>query len=157
MRAGISGAALLLASATPRIESYMKARAGVYKLIEMNSRVKGLNLPAMSIVDMKREFVRGNRSLISAELHADIERVLKRGEQALLFLNRRGYASSLLCPSCGHVRMCPSCDMPLKYHKSKEALVCHYCGREYPFKRECPECGEKFTRLTGMGTERVME
>lgn len=155
MRAHLAGATLVLASATPRLESYMKAKLGIYALVEMPQRARGLLLPEVFVVDMKREFMNGNRGLVSGALHRAIGETLERGEQALLFLNRRGFASSVVCPVCGHVRMCSHCDVPLKYHKSEEALLCHYCGRTFPFARACPDCGEPFPVLAGVGTEQA--
>ncbi len=157
MRSHLDGATLVLASATPLIEDYMKAKLGIYELIEMPDRVMNLLLPEMTVVDMKKEFLRGNRSHISGELYRALQETLERGEQALLFLNRRGYASSVICPSCGHVRMCPHCDVPLKYHKANGSLLCHYCGRSFAFSKNCPECGEPFSKLMGTGTEQVEE
>ena len=154
----ISGGTLVLASATPTIEDYMKAQLGIYDLVEIKHRVSGIQLPAIEVVDMKKEYVGGNASVISSRLHGAIEDVLKKGEQAVLFLNRRGYASSVICPSCGHVRMCTHCDIPLKYHKNDGMLHCHYCGRNFPLQqRACPNCGEPFYKLAGTGTERVEE
>lgn len=157
IRAHMNGALLVLASATPRIESYFKAKLGIYQLVELRERVNGLRLPRMEIVDMKREFVLGNRSILSGRLHDALAETLARGEQAILFLNKRGYAASVLCPTCGHVKMCTRCDVPLKYHKSQNALVCHYCGRTFPMSRVCENCGEPFAVLTGAGTEQVAE
>lgn len=157
MRSHLSGATLVLASATPLVEDYMKARLGIYDLVRMPERVRGLLLPSMQIVDMKKEFLRGNRSLLSGSLYRAMEETLARGEQALVFLNRRGYASSVVCPTCGHVRMCAHCDVPLKYHKGENRLVCHYCGRSLPFSKTCPECGEPFSKLAGTGTEQAEE
>ena len=155
IRVYLNSAVLVLASATPLIEDYMKAKMGVYELIEMPERVRGLNLPETKIVDMKREFVKGNRTSISGELYQEIDGILKRGEQALLFLNRRGYSGSVHCPACGHVRKCSHCDIPLKYHKDKNALVCHYCGRMFPFSNICPDCGDPYVRLVGVGTQQL--
>ena len=157
MRSHLSGATLVLASATPLVEDYMKAKLGIYDLVRMPERVRGLLLPSMQIVDMKKEFLRGNRSLLSGPLYRAMEETLARGEQALVFLNRRGYASSVVCPTCGHVRMCAHCDVPLKYHKAENRLVCHYCGRSLPFSKTCPECGEPFSKLAGTGTEQAEE
>ena len=157
IRSHLNGATLVLASATPRMESYMKAKLGIYDLIEMPKRVNGLPLPVMQVVDMKREFVRGNQSVISGLLYRELGEVLEKKEQALLFVNRRGYASSVICPSCGHVRLCSHCDVPLKYHKAQEALVCHYCGRSVPFTKTCPVCQEPYALLAGVGTEQVEE
>lgn len=155
IRVYLNSSVLVLASATPLVEDYLKAKMGVYELIEMPQRVRGLDLPKTQIVDMKREFIKGNRTAVSAELYREIDGVLKRGEQALLFLNRRGYSGSVHCPACGHVRKCSHCDIPLKYHKDKNALVCHYCGRMFPFSNICPDCGDPYVRLVGVGTQQL--
>lgn len=157
MRASISGASVVLASATPLVEDYAKAELGIYQLVELPSRVAGRPMPPITLVDMKREFLRGNRGMLSLALQQEIAGVLDRKEQGLLFLNRRGYASSVLCPSCGHVRMCTHCDVPLKFHKNDNLLHCHYCGRTFPLSQECPDCGEPFYKLSGTGTERIEE
>ena len=107
--------------------------------------------------DLSLIHIWGNRSLLSGPLYRAMEETLARGEQALVFLNRRGYASSVVCPTCGHVRMCAHCDVPLKYHKGENRLVCHYCGRSLPFSKTCPECGEPFSKLAGTGTEQAEE
>ena len=160
MRSHLCKATLVLASATPLVEDYMKAQMGIYRLIELPERIGGLSLPDITVVDMKKEFVRGNRTPVSGALHQALSGVLARGEQALLFLNRRGYASSVVCPSCGHVRMCARCDVPLKYHKTQGGggrLLCHYCGRVYPLEAACPECGQGFVKLAGVGTQQLEE
>lgn len=157
MRMQISGGTLVLASATPTIEDYMKAQLGIYDLVEIRHRVSGIQLPAIEVVDMKKEYVGGNTSVISSRLHGAIKDVLKKGEQAILFLNRRGYASSVICPSCGHVRMCTRCDIPLKYHKHEGCLMCHYCGRTFPFSNVCANCGDSHCVPMGVGTEQLEE
>lgn len=155
MRSSITNCVLVLASATPRIESYMKARLGIYELISMPERVRGLMLPDIRIVDMRDEILRGNKSVISGELYAAMKQTLERGEQALLFLNRRGYSASVQCTSCGNVVMCSHCDIPLKYHRAQNAMMCHYCGRAFPFSKVCDKCGKPFVKLVGVGTELV--
>lgn len=155
LRCHLSNATLLLSSATPLVEDYMKAKLGIYRLLLMEERVRGLSLPNVTVVDMRREFVKGNRSLISVPLKAALKEILSRKEQALLFLNRRGYAGSVLCPSCGAVRKCPHCDVPLKLHRSKNGLVCHYCGRVFPYNPVCPVCGEPSAKLISAGTEQL--
>ena len=155
IRRDLNDCVLVLASATPRIESYMKAEYGIYELVEMPERVRGLMLPEIKVVDMRTELMEGNKSVISGALYAALKRTLEKKEQAMLFLNRRGYAASVQCAACGAVEMCTHCDIPLKYHKSKGMLVCHYCGRTFPFTKECKTCGEPFMRPVGMGTEKV--
>lgn len=155
MRCSLMDAVLVLASATPRIESYMKAQLGIYELVSMPERVRGLMLPEMQIVDMRNEILRGNQSVISGALFNAIRQTLEKGEQALLFLNRRGYSASVQCTACGHVQMCTHCDVPLKYHKAQNAMMCHYCGRSFSFSRVCPKCGKPFVKMVGVGTELV--
>ncbi|MGI6664108.1 MAG: replication restart helicase PriA [Christensenellaceae bacterium] len=157
MRSRMWGGILLLGSATPLIEDYAKAQLGIYKLLELPERVGETALPKIQVVDMKKEYMRGNRSLVSGALQQALSEVLEKKEQALLFLNRRGYASGLVCTACGHARMCSHCDIPLKYHKGEQALVCHHCGRKFPLTNVCPACGEPFMRLAGAGTQKVEE
>lgn len=157
MRCKIAGSPLVLASATPLIEDYAKAELGIYQLLEMPERIGNLPLPTMHIVDMKEEFQKGNRGPISGFLYRALEQTLAQKKQAMVFLNRRGYASSVVCPSCGNARMCTHCDLPLKYHKESGQLLCHYCGRAFSASNVCPVCGEPFMRYTGMGTEKIQE
>ena len=157
IRAKMNGCPLVLASATPLIDDYFKSEIGMYERIEMKHRVASLPLPDMEIVDMRQEFQRGNRSIVSAALRKELGDVLARGEQAMIFLNRRGYSSSLICPSCGEVIKCPHCDLPLKYHKDRNDLLCHYCGRAFRVPAACPSCGEKALSFSGTGTEKAVE
>ena len=155
IRSDINNCVLVLASATPRIESYMKAEYGIYDLIEMPERVRGLMLPEIKIVDMRNEVMNGNASVISGALYNAVKETLAKKEQVMLFLNRRGFAASVQCAACGAVEMCTHCDIPLKYHREKDKLVCHYCGRTFDYSRNCRSCGEPFMRRVGIGTERV--
>ena len=155
MRSSLTESVLVLASATPRIESYMKAKLGIYELVSMPERVRGLMLPEMQIVDMRSEILRGNKSVISGALYNALKETLEKGEQALLFLNRRGFSASVQCTACGHVQMCTHCDVPLKYHKTQNAMMCHYCGRSFAFSKVCPACGKPFVKMVGVGTELV--
>ena len=157
MRCKMAGAPLVLASATPLVEDYAKAKMGIYELLEMPERIGKLPLPEMQIVDMKREYQRGNRGPVSGALYQAIRQVLAEKKQAMVFLNRRGYASSLVCPSCGEARLCTHCDLPLKYHKELDKLLCHYCGRTFAASTVCPACGAKGMRYTGIGTEKMQE
>lgn len=155
IRSDINNCVLVLASATPRIESYMKAEYGIYELLELPERVRGLMLPDIKVVDMRNEIMNGNKSVISGALYSAIKDTLAKKEQIMLFLNRRGYAASVQCAACGAVEMCTHCDIPLKYHRSKGMLVCHYCGRTFKYTKECKTCGEPFVRQIGIGTEKV--
>lgn len=148
---------LLLGSATPSVVSYQRAKEGIYKLIEMNTRYNAVELPEMSIVDMRQELRKGNRSIFSDKLYQSMEEHLESGEQVILFLNRRGYSSSISCKDCGNTLMCPDCGISLTYHKKENAAVCHYCGRHFDIPKECPKCSSKFIKFIGVGTEQVEE
>ncbi|MBF1169384.1 MAG: primosomal protein N' [[Eubacterium] sulci] len=148
---------LLLGSATASIVSYQRAKEGIYKLIEMNTRYNAVELPDMSIVDMRQELRKGNRSIFSDKLYQSMDEHLQNGEQVILFLNRRGYSSSISCKDCGNTLMCPDCGISLTYHKKENAAVCHYCGRHFDIPKECPECSSKFIKFIGVGTEQVEE
>lgn len=151
------GGVLLLGSATPSVVSYQRAKEGIYKLIEMNTRYNAVELPEMSIVDMRQELRKGNRSIFSDKLYQSMEEHLESGQQVILFLNRRGYSSSISCKDCGNTLMCPDCGISLTYHKKENAAVCHYCGRHFDIPKECPECSSKFIKFIGVGTEQVEE
>ena len=148
---------LLLGSATPSVVSYQRAKEGIYKLIEMNTRYNAVELPEMSIVDMRQELRKGNRSIFSDKLYQSMEEHLESGQQVILFLNRRGYSSSISCKDCGNTLMCPDCGISLTYHKKENAAVCHYCGRHFDIPKECPKCSSKFIKFIGVGTEQVEE
>lgn len=154
-RAEQSGAVLVLASATPSVESYYKAQTGEYTLIEMTSRYNMNKMPEISVVDMRSELARGNRGMLSSKLYGEISENLKRSEQTILFLNRRGFSTFVSCRSCGFVPQCPHCNISLTYHKFGNLLKCHYCGYSIPNYTFCPECGSKYIRYFGGGTQRV--
>ncbi len=156
-RAGRENAILLLGSATPSIYSFAMARKGEYVLLEMPRRINGRDLPAVYIADMRKELSLGNRSIFSAVLKERLRRAVKSGQQAILFLNRRGYASSVTCRSCGATVKCPRCDVAMAYHKSDGLLHCHYCGETVPLPRKCPVCGSESIRTVGIGTQKVEE
>ncbi len=161
-RAEYHGAVMLLGSATPSISTYMKVMPGVrpwnkLTLIEMNERVKGRALPEVEIVDMREELVQGNKSIFSAALVREMQDCLDQGHQAILFINRRGYSTFVSCRSCGHVEKCDQCDVSLTYHMADDTLRCHYCGAEKKPPKICPECGSKFIRFFGTGTQKVEE
>ena len=153
---------LILGSATPSVISYERAREGVYKLIELKKRFNETLLPEVRIVDMKAELRRGNRGIFSSALAAEMETTLEKGEQVILFMNRRGYSTYVQCRDCGETLKCPECGITLVYHKNAGrnghgAAVCHYCGRSYDVPSECPECGGRELRYMGTGTEKVQE
>ena len=155
-RARLSGAKIILGSATPSIESYYNALNGDYELVEIADRVNKRAMPKFDVVDMKREVKGGNQSVISGYLKDEIETCLSDGNQAILFLNRRGFASFYQCEECGYVCKCNNCDVSLTYHKDEHALKCHYCGQKYVVPRLCPECNGKHFKRGGVGTETVV-
>jgi len=156
-RAGNEGATLLLASATPSILSFAKARRGDYTLLEMPHRVGNRPLPHVEVVDMRREIENGNRSVFSSLLQQKLRDCMARGEQAMLLMNRRGYNSFVSCRSCGLTMKCPNCDVALTYHLTAGdgRLHCHYCGYMTDTPTTCPECRSKYIRFFGAGTQKV--
>ena len=149
---------VVLGSATPSVESYFYAQKDFYNLCELNNRAKkGAFLPDTEIVDMRDELIMGNVSIFSRELREAIEEKLKNKEQIILFLNRRGFSNFISCRSCGEVIKCDDCDISMTYHKAKNRLICHYCGKTKPLPRVCPSCGSKFIKQFGVGTQRVEE
>ena len=147
---------VLLGSATPTIESYARAKKGYYKYLELNKRVNDKPLPKVVIVDMKDEIKKGN-FIFSSILRDAINDRLRKKEQVMILLNRRGYSNYLSCKSCGYVFKCPNCDITLTYHKTSGMMRCHYCGYAKPNKDICPSCGEKAIREIGSGTEKIEE
>ncbi|MDW4027108.1 primosomal protein N' [Staphylococcus saprophyticus] len=148
---------LILGSATPSLESFARAEKGVYELLSLPNRVNQQALPEVEIVDMREELNSGNRSMFSNQLRDAIQQRLDNQEQIVLFLNRRGYASFMLCRDCGHVPQCPNCDISLTYHKSTDQLKCHYCGHQEVPPNQCPNCESEHIRQMGTGTQRVEE
>ncbi|WP_436938549.1 primosomal protein N' [Staphylococcus xylosus] len=148
---------LILGSATPSLETYARAEKGVYELLSLPNRVNQQALPEIEIVDMRTELSSGNRSMFSEQLRKAIQQRLDKKEQIVLFLNRRGYASFMLCRDCGHVPQCPNCDISLTYHKSTDQLKCHYCGHQEAPPNKCPNCESEHIRQVGTGTQRVEE
>ncbi|MEA5051108.1 MAG: primosomal protein N' [Oscillospiraceae bacterium] len=155
-RARETGAHLLLASATPSVESYYKAQTGVYNLVSLDERYGSMPLPAVRVVDMRSELLAGNSHHISQYLADQIALRLSRGEQCILLLNRRGYRTISMCRSCKKIVKCDSCDTPLVLHKSTGTYVCHYCGRQYPLRETCDACGGPLLH-TGVGTQKMEE
>lgn len=160
-RAKMCGASVLLGSATPSVEAYQKALDGEYELMSLTKRAReNAELSRVTVVDLRNELKNGNKSMFSSHLKKAIESRLKNGEQTMLFINRRGYAGFVSCRSCGHVFICPHCDVSLTIHDSKtarERLVCHYCGHEQKKPEKCPECGSAFIAGFGVGTQKVEE
>ena len=154
--ARLHGASVFLGSATPSLDSYYRARQGRYRLFTLNERLTGGELPVVYVEDLRKELKEGNRSIFSARLGALLQDRLERGEQSMIFLNRRGYAGFVSCRMCGHVMKCPHCDVSLSEHKNG-TLVCHYCGFTQPAVKLCPECGSKYILGFRAGTEQIEE
>ena len=148
---------VILGSATPSLESYARAQKGVYELLVLEKRAKNQPLPTVHIVDMREELRTGNRSMFSVQLADAIRERLERKEQVVLFLNKRGYSSFVLCRDCGTVMQCPNCDISLTYHRSSEMMKCHYCGYDEQVPHTCPECESEHIRFFGTGTQKVEE
>ncbi len=147
---------VVLGSATPSVETFYRAEQGVYRLVELPGRI-GASLPPVEIIDLRTELHTGNTSIISRRLQEELESVLSKGQQAILFLNRRGAASCVLCRDCGFVSQCDRCDIPLTYHSTERILLCHYCGRKSKMLQFCPTCNSSGIRYFGLGTEKVQD
>lgn len=153
-RARLEGAHVVLGSATPSLEAYHRCKTGEYALFLLNSRYQEARLPQVYSVDMREELKMGNRSILSRKLQEAMEIRLKKGEQIMLFLNRRGYAGFVSCRSCGHVMKCPHCDVSLTVHNNG-SLVCHYCGYRTAVVNQCPECGSPYIGGFRAGTQQI--
>lgn len=148
---------LVMGSATPSVVSYERAREGIYRLIEMKERYNQNPLPKLELVDMREELKAGNRTVFSDRLYRKMEETLEKGQQIILFLNRRGYSTFVSCRECGKVMECPECGISLTYHKKENMGICHYCGKRFPIPKSCPECGSTYIKYFGSGTEKVEE
>ncbi len=155
--AKLTGALLLMGSATPDLESYYRAQNGEYRLVELTERTKGSHLPKSTIIDMRQELEAGNRSPFSKALQEAISENLQKKQQTMLFLNRRGYATFVSCRSCGEALVCPECNITYTYHAKENTLLCHYCGREAAVPQHCPACGSPYIRYFGTGTQKIEE
>ncbi len=150
-------ALLLLASATPSVESYSLAKSGKYGLVTLRNRYGNAVLPEVLTVDMRSELAAGNTGILSRRLNEELRLTLEQKKQAILLLNRRGHNTYVSCPACGHVMTCPNCSISLTYHSANHRLMCHYCGRSEPAVSECPSCKNKKLRFSGAGTQRADE
>jgi len=157
-RAEADNAVLLLASATPSVSDYYKAKTGEYKLFEMHKRYNDMSLPEVQVVDMRGELLNNkNRSPLSFALQREIIKNLENKSKTILFLNRRGYSTFVSCRECGYVVNCPDCSIALTYHKKNDNLVCHYCGYTTENISICPECSSKYVKYFGTGTQKIEE
>lgn len=161
-RAMMNKGVLLLGSATPSIQTYMRAMPGVrpenrLTLLELNKRVMGRALPECEIVDMRREFEMGNKGIFSGKLVSEMKKCLENGKQAMLFINRRGHSTFVSCRACGHVEKCDECDVSMTYHQSDGNMHCHYCGKVLAPPKKCPACQSRFIKFFGAGTQKVEE
>ncbi len=148
---------LVCGSATPSIVTAYRAEQGIYRKLMLTERYNRVSLPEVEVVDMRQELRNGNKSMISQTLYDEIGENLKNGKQIILFLNRRGYSTFISCRECGTVLECPHCGISLTYHKENDRARCHYCGHEIVPPKMCPECGSKYIRYFGVGTEKVEE
>lgn len=155
-RARLEQASVVLGSATPSLEAFYRCRKGEYRLLELKARAAAGRLPEVYVADMREELKKGNRSILSDRLRALMKDRLKKGEQTMLFLNRRGYAGFLSCRSCGHVVKCPHCDVSLSSHRNGK-LICHYCGYEQSAVTTCPACGSRHIGGFRAGTQQIEE
>lgn len=148
---------LVLGSATPSIETFYKAKTGVYNLVEMPIRVNQKPMPQIEIVDMCNQFKLGNKTILSSTLLEKLEETIKSDNQAILFINRRGFSSYLMCRECSYIPKCTECDANLVYHKSDNMLKCHYCGKKFRTLTKCPECNSDSIKLGATGTQQIVE
>lgn len=147
---------LLLGSATPDINTYYKAiESKKIELLKLTKRANQSSLPEVTIVDLKQELANGNRSCLSVKLYQSIEENLKQKRQTILFLNRRGYSTFIMCRNCGYTVKCKNCDISLTYHSHEKKLKCHYCGYEEELVKVCPECHSDKIRYFGTGTQKL--
>ena len=156
-RAELNSASLVLGSATPSLISYHHAMVGDYQLLEMKERINKRELPPLKIIDMGNEIREGNTGVFSYALKEALIKTVNEGNQAMLFINRRGYASFMMCKKCGFVAKCTDCDVSLVYHKYENVLKCHYCGNRYKVFTQCPECGNETLSTGAIGTQRVVQ
>ena len=156
-RARLSNCSLVLGSATPSLISYHEAMSHSYQLLEMKERINKKELPPLKIIDMGTEVLNGNTGIFSTALKNALIKTIEEGNQAMLFINRRGYSSFLMCKKCGFVAKCSACDVSLVYHKYDNSLKCHYCGNRYKVFTECPDCGNTELSTGAVGTQRVVQ
>lgn len=146
---------VVLGSATPSLESFARAQKKVYHLLSLPTRMNNQTLPSVEIIDMREELRNGNRSMFSRKLFEMLKDRIEKGQQTVLFLNKRGHSSFVMCRDCGYVMNCPNCDISLTYHRVNEQMKCHYCGYESHVPKQCPECSSDYIRYFGTGTQKV--
>lgn len=146
---------LLLGSATPDLRTYEQAKKGKITLLQLTKRANQSQLPKIEIVDLKQELANGNRSMLSRNLYHAIEENIQKKEQTILFLNRRGYSTFVMCRECGYTVKCKNCDITMTYHQQQNKLKCHYCGQEENIVTVCPQCGSAKIRYFGTGTQKL--
>ena len=156
-RAKHNNCSLVLGSATPNIETFYKTNTGEYKIIELTKRINNKEMPHIEIVDMCKEFRSGNTTPFSSDLINNLKNVVDNKKQGILFINRRGFSSFLMCRDCGYIPKCEDCDVSLVYHKFDNEMKCHYCGKRYRVLTRCPNCSGDNIKLGGVGTERIVE
>ena len=156
-RAKYNSCPLILGSATPSISSYYNTQIGKYKLLELPTRVNGKDMPKIQIVDMLSEIRNGNNGIFSNALKDELYSCVEQNKQTMLFLNRRGYTSFMMCRHCGYVAKCSDCDVSLVYHKVEDKLKCHYCGKRFKALTKCPQCGSAEIKQGAIGTQRVVD
>lgn len=156
LRAQYNRCKLILGSATPAVETYRRAKEGEFQLIALKNRINARPMPKIGVVDMRREVRRGNATPFSSLLREKLEGCLADGNQAILFLNRRGYSQTVICRDCGYVAKCEQCDVSLTYHSEENCLKCHYCGTRYRMLNACPSCGGAHIHYVGTGTQKVV-
>ncbi len=154
--ARMTGAKVIMGSATPSLETFNRCKSGIYKLYRLDNRAGNATIPDVDVVDLRDEMKKGNRTMFSTKLKSLMQEKLDAGEQIMLFLNRRGYQGFINCRECGNVIQCPHCDVSLTLH-GRNRLVCHYCGYETVFNHICPKCGSKYIGAFKAGTEKVEE
>ena len=156
-RARTHNCSVILGSATPSLETFARAKKGVYQLLTLSKRMNDQSLPTVDIVDMREELREGNRTMFSRVLYDKLQDRLMKKEQTVLFLNKRGHSSFVMCRDCGYVIQCPNCDISLTYHRYQQQMKCHYCGYEAVVPTICPECTSEHIRYFGTGTQKVEE
>ena len=146
---------LVLGSATPDIDTFYKTELGQVNLLKLTKRANNSKLPSVDVVDLKMELANGNRSMLSYKLHDAIQKNLEKKRQTILFLNRRGYSTFIMCRECGYTVKCKNCNISLTYHSYEKKLKCHYCGYEQEIVKVCPECHSEKIRYFGTGTQKL--